>query len=302
MEITLEQAKVFDAVARLGTIQKAAQELNKAHSAIIYSLKTLEEQTQLTLMDRSGHRNRITLQGQIVLKYCRRLLGIRGELEALCAKMKGGWEPSLKLIYDGIVDFNFIGDALFVLNEMKAPTEVKVLSAHLHEVEDLFSRENADIMVTILPLQRLQIPCIRLKPIQMHLVAHRDHPLGAYSGRRRIGSPDLNRHTFITIKTAQGQVGLSTEQMKFDSYFYVNGFMTKKMAIMKQLGFGWLPDYLTRDELKAGSLRMLKTEIDNKHTVFPLLYHRPEEAAGKAARGTAEFFPAGAFVIISPAL
>lgn len=283
MDITLEQARAFDSVVRLGTIQKAAIELNKAHSAVIYALKCLEQQTDLTLFDRSAHRNRTTPEGEIVLKYCRQLLATRRELQDMCRKLKTEWEPSLKLIYDGIVDFNFIGDALSKLNKMRAPTEVKVLSAHLHEVEDLFSKEDADIMVTILPLQRLQIPSFRLKPILMHLVVHRQHLLGQVGRGERLTQADLNRHTFITIKTDPSHVGLGTELMKFDSYFFVNDFATKKLAILKRLGFGWLPDYLIQSELKTGVLHTLKTEIDNTHTVYPRLYHRPEQFIGKAA-------------------
>jgi DNA-binding transcriptional LysR family regulator len=291
MEVTLEQARVFDAVARLGTVQKAAAELNKAHSAVLYSLRALEEQTGLSLFDRSGYRNKIALEGEIVLKYCRQLLDTRRELENICSQIKGGWEPSLKLIYDGIVDFNLIGDALFMLDKIKAPTEVKVLPAFLNEVEDLFAIENADIMVTILPLQRVQIPSIQLRPIRMYLVAHAQHALGR-AGRRRLSGADLNRHTFIQVKTAPAKLGLGTERMKFDSYFYVNDFMTKKAAILKRLGFGWLPDYLAGTELKKGALKILKTEFDSTHIVTPRLYHRPEEFAGKAARELLRFFRA----------
>lgn len=289
MNITLEQARAFEAVARLSTVQKAAAELHKGHSAVLYSLRVLEEQTGLKLFDRSGYRNALTLEGEIVLKYCRQLLATRRELEDVCSNIKAGWEPSLKLIYDGVVDFNVVGDALFHLNEMKAPTEVKVLTAHLNEVEALFTEENADMMVTILPLKRLQIPSLRLRPIKMHLVAHRDHLLGS-SSRAKLDFNDLNRHTFIKIKAASEDVGLSTEQMVFESYFYVNEFASKKAAILKRLGFGWLPDYLIRKELKAGVLRTLKTQVESTHFVYPRIFHRPEDALGRAAREVIRFF------------
>lgn len=294
MDLTLEQAKVFDCVARLGTLQRAAIELNKGHSAVVYSLKSLEEQTAIVLFDRTGYRNKLTVEGEIVLKYCRELLRTRRELEDVCASMKDGWEPSLKIIYDGIVNFDFLGDALFRLGEMRASTEVRVLSAYLSEVETLFSAERADMMVTILPLQRLQIPSLKLKPIQMRLVAHREHPLGrqnlAKKGKARLPHSELNRHTFVKIRTDAGALGLGTEQMRFDSYFYVNDFMTKRTAILKRLGFGWLPDYLSDIELKSGELQLLKTDIANTHLVHPHLYYRPEETIGKAARELLKFF------------
>lgn len=282
MEISLEQAKVFEAVARLGTIQKVAQELRKTSSAVIYSLQTLEDRTGITLLDRSGYRNRLTREGEVALKFCRQMLEARRELNDVCRQMKQGWEPSLKLVYDGIVDFDPIGDALLKLHEMRPPTEIRVLSAHLGEVETLFAAEQADIMVTILPLEKLRIPSIDLPPIQMHLVAHADHPLARR--QERISDRELNRHTFIQIKTGPNPLGLGTEQMQFDSYFYVNGFAPKKAAIVKRLGFGWLPDYLIRSELLAKELVILRTEWKPTQSVFPRLYHRSDPQLGKAAR------------------
>lgn len=281
MEITLEQARVLDAVARLGTIQKAAVELNRGHTAVIYSLKRLEEQTQLTIFQRMGRRNQLTHEGEIALKFCRRLLETHQDFSNSCRQIKSGWEPELKLVYDEVTDFNFIGRALYQLNRLKAPTRVKILSAHLGEVEALFAHESADFMVTILPLQKLQINSRKLRPIDMHLVAHRDHPLAR---SRKVNADDLNNHTFITISMKPGQVGLGTEHMKFDSYFLVNSFVNKKIALLNRLGFGWVPDYLIQSELKKGTLKKLKTDIDNTHTLSPRLYFRNEETLGTAAR------------------
>ncbi len=283
MDVTIEQARTLDSVARLGTIQKAAAELNRAHTAIIYSLKCLEEQTQLKLFRRVGRRNELTHEGEIALKFCRKLLDTCREFSNSCQQIKSGWEPSLKLIYDEVVDFNFIGEALYQLRHLKPPTEIKILSAHLGEVSEIFVRDAADFMVTILPLPNLQVHSRKLKPIDMWLVAHREHPL-ARASRHRLSVEELNRHTFVTISTAAGQVGLGTEQMKFDSYFFVNSFVNKKIAILNHLGFGWLPDYLIQTELKKGTLQKLKTEFDNTHTLTPRLYYRSEEALGPAAK------------------
>jgi DNA-binding transcriptional LysR family regulator len=235
---------------------------------------------RLKLFDRSGYKNKITLEGEIVLSYCRSLLEIRRQLEEKCKKIREGWEPSLKLIYDEVVDFNFIADAIAKLNQINSLTEIRVFSAHLSEVETLFNQENADVMVTVLPLQQLQIPSKKLHPIHMKLVAHRGHRLFKKT-TERIPVTELNRHTFISIKTTPGFLGLSTEKMIFDSYFYVKGFIAKKVAIMKKLGFGWLPDYLIDAEIKSGVLRAIESEIDTTHTLYPRLYHRSQTYMGK---------------------
>lgn len=290
MNITIDQAIAFDAVVKLGTIQKAAKSLHKGHSAVMYLIKSLEDQTKLNLFDRSGYRNQITLEGEIVLKYCRQFIATRSELEQVCMKLKNGWEPSLKLIYDGVIDFNIIGDALFKLNESQVPTEIKVLAAYLDEVETKFVEEKANMMVTILPIKQPDISSIKLKPIRMLLVAHQEHGLIYKSKNKKISLMDLKKHTFIKITGTSGQLGFSTEQLEFESSFSVNDFATKKQAVLKGLGYGWLPEYLLEKELKNKSIQILKTEIDNEQFLSPRLYHRKEEIIGKTTKQLLNYF------------
>ncbi len=289
MHITLDQARAFDAVARNKTIQNASHELHKGHSAIVYLIRSLEEQTGISLFDRTGYRNQVTLQGEIVLRYCRQLLMTSDELEIMCKNLRGGWEPSLKIIYDGVIDFNVIGDALYKLNDMKAPTEVKVLAAHLNEVQSRFEDEKADLMMTILPIQHPDISEARMKPIRLLLVSSGEHPLGK-KRREKITIEDLNHHTYIKIKETVGLVGLSTERMSFDSSFFVNDFFTKKLAVCKRLGFGWLPEYLIKDELKKKKLVVLNGNFESIHQVTPRLYYRSEVLLGKAAKELLRLF------------
>ncbi len=289
MNITLDQARAFDAVARHATIQKASYELHKGHSAVVYLIRTFEEQAGVLLFDRTGYRNRVTLQGEIVLRYCRQLLATTAELEAMCKHLQGGWEPSLKIIYDGVIDFNVIGDVLYKLNNMKAPTEVKVLAAHLNEVQSRFEAEKADLMMTILPIQHPGIGEARMKPIRLFLVSSSEYPLGR-KRRKKVTVEEMNQHTYIKIKETAGLVGLSTESINFDSSFFVNDFFTKKLAICKQLGFGWLPEYLIKDELKQKKLVVLNSDLESVHQVTPRLYYRSEALLGKAAKELLGFF------------
>ncbi|MBN8540473.1 MAG: LysR family transcriptional regulator [Deltaproteobacteria bacterium] len=291
MNITFDQALAFDAVASLGTVQKAAKSLHKGHSAILYSINSLETQTGVKLFDRSGYRNRITVEGEIVLKYCRTLIQTRNELELVCKNLKQDWEPSIKLIYDGVVDFEVIGDALFRLSESHVPTEINVLAAYLHEVENSFEEEKADMMVTVVPIKNVTVASIALKPIRMLLVAHRTHPLSAKQSKR-VTAKELKNHTFIQIRTDSNALGLSTGFLEHDSSFQVNDFASKKQAIMKSLGYGWLPEYMIETELQQRRLNVLRTEnhIESEHVLKPRLYHRKEEALGKTAVQLLKYF------------
>lgn len=290
MHITLDQAQAFEAVARLGTVQKAAKSLHKGHSAILYLLRTLEEQLALKLFDRSGYRNKISAQGEVVLKYCRQLIQTRNELAVACESLKGGWEPSIKLIYDGVVDFNLIADAFFHVNWADFPTEVKITAAFMREVESKFIEEKADLMLTILPIDLPGVFSIPIKPIKMLLVAHRDHPLAKFSDRKKAKMEDLSRFAFVKVRDTSGELGLSTDKGVFKSTVLVNDFPTKKEAIMRGMGFGWLPEYIIQKELKSHSLCIVKTELENQLSFHPRLYHRKPELLGKAVQKLIGYF------------
>lgn len=300
MDITIEQAKAFDAVVRAGTLQRAAQSLNKGHSAVMYLIKSLETQVGFDLFDRSNYRNQVTQEGKIILRFCQKLIETQEDLKAACQKMHTGWEPSFQLIYDAVIDFQEITQALSHIQDEQTPTEVRVLPAYLDEVEEQFKKLRADIMVTIVPIQCDNTVAIHLKPINMYLVAHKNHGLHQKlttlhkkrGGKRTLCCEDLQAHTYIQLKEVSPRLGLSTEDVKFNSAFYVNDFGTKKQALMNGLGFGWLPEYSIIKELKAGELKILNMEagLKNKHILRPRLYHRQEEVLGKAALKFLEHF------------
>ena len=98
MQHTLEQLQVLDAIDRLGTFAKAAQELHKVPSAISYAVRSMEEQLGLTLFERLGNRTRLSAQGRRVLAAGREVLDRSHALDRLAAVMREGWEPDLHVV------------------------------------------------------------------------------------------------------------------------------------------------------------------------------------------------------------
>ncbi len=281
MNLSVEQIEALDAIARLGTFQKAAESLGKGHSAVIYLLKTLEEELEIKLLDRSGYRTQLTDEAKLIHDYFKRILKNKEDIETLCKKLRNSWEPKIGLVYDGVIDFEIISEVLLKLQQSEIPTEIKASAAFLDEVEKRFQSENADLMLTILPHQQLMGPSINLKPIKMYLVCHKNHPLNKEEGSLSV--EDLNRHIYISVRGSIAGLGLSTEQLEFSSSIIVNDFYSKKKAIMKGLGYGWMPHYLIQDEMTAGSLIRVKTEISSEHRLLPRLYHRDRKLLGKGA-------------------
>ncbi|PWV60693.1 LysR substrate-binding domain-containing protein [Plasticicumulans acidivorans] len=98
MRLTLDALAVLDAISRRGSFAAAAEELHRVPSAITYTVHKLEQDLDVQVFDRSGHRARLTAVGECLLQEGRELLRAAVELEGLVKRVASGWEPDLGLV------------------------------------------------------------------------------------------------------------------------------------------------------------------------------------------------------------
>jgi DNA-binding transcriptional LysR family regulator len=281
MNITLDQARALDALARHGTFAAAAQALHKGHTAVLYALRMLEEQTELALLDRRGYRTRLTPAGERVLEHCRKLLAAERELEATCAEIRAGWEPSLRILFDGIFPAEPVLRVVKQLRAEGAGTRFHVSAEFLAGVEAAFVRDEADLMVSLLPPTLPDLRSYRLADLKAVLVAHRSHPLAATRGPLK--DEQLAQHLLLTVRGSDPRLQLSTGALEGRSTVHLNDFASKKAAILEGLGYGWLPEHLVKRELRRGELKALKLPRGATHLFHPSLHHRASVPLGRAA-------------------
>jgi DNA-binding transcriptional LysR family regulator len=275
MNVTLDQARTLDAFAKAGTLQAAAKQLHKGHPAVMYALKQLEQQTRLSLFDRSGYRTRLTPEGEAVLKHCRVMLEAHQSLAATCAVLQSGWEPVLRVVFDAIVPLTPFLEVVKRVRAEAAPTKVMLSVDSLGGVESRFEAEQAQVMVTVLPSQ--PGPSLTVHPLpklRARLVAHRAHPL---SKLKRVTRDELARHVLLTVRGSDPRLHLSTADLDTQSTVHLSDFHAKKSAILGGIGFGWLPDWLIEKEFAKGELRPLKLVAEAEsdvHTFEPRVVTR----------------------------
>lgn len=83
VRITLRQIAVFEAIARIGSVARAADEIGLSPSATSMSLKELETHLGVQLFARSGRRLLLSEQGRKMLEMARGILVQVGDMEAL---------------------------------------------------------------------------------------------------------------------------------------------------------------------------------------------------------------------------
>jgi len=276
--ITLDQARALDALARHGTFVAAAAALGCGHTSVLYALRTLEDGLGFAVLDRSGYRNRLTPHGRRVLEASRAMLAADAALGAVVHELRAGWEPSLGVVYDGIVPIEALLRAVVALVQAQVPTRIDVQAEFLAGVEEAFARTAADLMIAVVP-PRLADVVVRVLPsVPTSLVVRADHPLA----RGRHDDAALRQHLLFTVRGSDPRLELPTREMESQSTVRLNDFAAKRVAILAGLGFGWLPDSLIASELAAGKVRRVRWSRPSTHVLRPRLYHRA--SPGPAAR------------------
>lgn len=291
MNVTLDQARALDALARHGTFAKAAAALHKQHTAVLYALRTLETQTGVVLLDRTGYRTKLTPAGELVLVECRRMLDAARALEALCEVMRTGWEPRLGVVFDGIVSAAPVLRVVGELAKERAPTRLTVTAEFLGGVEEAFVRGEADLMISVLPPQTVSLRSHAMAPLRALLVARRGHPLVTKGAA--VTDDDLRAHVLLVVRGSDPRLRLSTAALEAPTVVSLNDFHAKKTALLDNLGYGWMPEHLIAAELRRGSLARIRWKAGSTHTYHPHVYYRADRAPGRAAQRVLDALRAG---------
>ena len=285
MPITLEQARALDALAQHGTFAAAATALRKRHTAVLYAMRTLEEQTDLRLLDRRGYRTRLTGAGERVLEECRRLLAAERSFDATVHDLRGGWEPQLRIVFDGVVPAEPIVREVVRVAD-RGPTRVHVSAEFLTGVEAAFVRDEADMMISVVPPEGLALDSRPMPQIRALLVAHAKHPLSV--ARRPVDREGLAAHVLVSVRGSDPRLELPTASVEPRSAVSLNDFAAKKSAILAGTGYGWLPEYLIDKELARGIVKRVRWEGASVHAFAPRLYTRVGRRLGRAASQVVE--------------
>ncbi|MEH6462338.1 MAG: LysR family transcriptional regulator [Shewanella psychromarinicola] len=282
MRIDIDAFNVLQVLVEEGSFSKASERLHKAQSAVSYQVKKLEQHLGVTLFNRDNYRAELTPEGKVILAEGQRLLQHLANIEHLASRFSQGWEPKLELVIDGALPMEPIMTALKRMSEHNIPTKVQLNMEFLGGVQHRFERDQADLMLV---KDYRTGPSYHPKPlpaITSVLVASSQHPLSQLKG---ISLPELQQHVELTIEdSSPGKRDRDEMQFGGDKVFYLSGFIMKKNALLKGLGFGWMPDFLIAEELHQGQLIEIDFIGGNRFSFTPQLVSTLERPLGRAGQ------------------
>ena len=125
--ITIDALKVLDAIDRRGSFAGAASELFRVPSAISYIVQKLEEDLDVDIFDRSGHRATLTPAGRYLLNEGRALLEASETLAHTTRQVAQGWETRLKIGFNSLLPADVMFPAIREFYQLRIPVEVQLV-------------------------------------------------------------------------------------------------------------------------------------------------------------------------------
>jgi DNA-binding transcriptional LysR family regulator len=283
MKLDLNHLEALEAVAENGSFAKAADRLNKVRSAVSYDVRCLEEQLGLELMDRSGYRAQLTDAGTMILTEGRQILRQARTLEHLAEQLSREWEPRLRLVMEGAIPLEPVMLVIEELMSREVPTVIDLQTEFLGGVPERFEREEAELMlVKDFDANQDEYVSCQLPNVHCVLVAASSHPI-LQKSPDKVSLHDLRPYLELNIQIAsEGAVRMLDKRVGVPRVLNLSGFYAKKEALLRGLGFGWIPRALIADELADGRLAVVPLDEGDHFQFTPSLMHRKDRPLGRA--------------------
>jgi DNA-binding transcriptional LysR family regulator len=265
---TLRQLKVFEAVARLLSFSRAAEELHLTQPAVSTQVRKLEEHAGNALFEQFGKKIYLTPAGTELLQISRAIIQQFEAAEAAMTQFQGVSGGKLNV---GVIS---AGDYFFprLLVEFASRHRGVTLNFTVHNREGLLTHiaDNlTDLAIMARPPTDLDTVNQAFAPHPYVIVAPPSHPL---VGKKKIPMAALMREPFVVREKGSDtwssmEEGFGGDLGDINIAMEIRSTETIKQAVIAGMGVSFLSAHTISQELKAGSLRVLDVQG------FPLMLH-----------------------------
>ncbi|MUI53440.1 LysR family transcriptional regulator [Aliivibrio fischeri] len=239
LKTTLDQWLTLFEIDNAGSIQAAANTLNKSHTTLIYSIKKLEDQLGLSLLKVEGRRAVLTNDGKSLLRRAQSMIEQARALEEISTQLSQGVEAEITIAIDHLCDRSWLYSAMTRFMKENTSTSIQVIETSLSKTSNMVISESADISIITLPITNH--PCEAFGITRMLPVVSIHHPLASLPAP---SLADLTTNCQIVIR----DLGTNNKQdvgwLKSNQRITVDNFDHAWQATKQGLGYCRLPQHI----------------------------------------------------------
>ncbi len=280
--INLDALIVLDSIARCGSFAAAAKELYRVPSSITYAIQKLEDNLEVTIFDRHGHRAHLTPAGEALLREGRDLLALADGVERNIKRVATGWEAELRIAVGDLIPYAKVLDLCEAFYKIAPDTRLRLSTEVLGGTWDALVSGRADLVIGA-PGDGPPGGGYALHPlgeVKFVFVVAPHHPLAK---EKEPLTNDIIRK-YRAVAAADSSRGLAPRTVALlpgQQVLTVADLYQKADAQKRGLGIGHLPRHLIEADIAAGDLLVKATE-DGASTLHMIYYAWRTRHQGKA--------------------
>ena len=266
MHVTLRQLHIFEAVARQGSVSRAAIELRLTQPAVSMQIKQLEDQIGLTLVEQIGKRMCLTEAGQELRGHAARIAEQTNELTLAMDQFRGLERGVLRLAV--VATANYFLPALIGAFTVRHPgVRITLEVGNRDAVLAAMAENRVDLAITGQPPEDAGLSAQHFADNPLVVIAPPNHSLAA--------SPHITLDEFETETVILREIGSGTRaaverHVAAHNITYRHGCELStneavKQAVQAGLGIGIVPIQTIDLELETGRLTILRMKT------FPII-------------------------------
>lgn len=283
MSLTLDALTVLDAIDRKGSFAAAAEEIYRVPSAISYTVQKLEQDLDITIFDRSGHRAALTPAGKALLEEGRHLLRAAHDLENHVKRISTGWEAELSIAVEAIISLKKFLPMVQDFYTENSGTRIQIREEVLAGAWDALITGRADLVIGASGdgLPGGGYSSLLLGELNMVFAVAPDHPLA--DSEEPISSATIMKHRAVAIADTSRQLApRSTGLLTGQDVLTVPDMESKIDAQINGLGIGYIPAHFIETEMAEGKL--IAKKVENEVSRREVLIAWRSDHQGKALK------------------
>lgn len=275
--MTLEQLRIFVAVAELEHVTKAAQRLNLTQSATSAAIAALEERYAIRLFDRIGRNIRLTDAGRQFLPEARAVLTRAGAAEAALSDFSGLRRGHINVAASQTAGNYWLPAPLFGFRKQFPGISVDLRIGNTEQVANWVETGQADLGVIE---GEVDAPALLIQPLIEDELVLVVGPFHAYAGRREVKPQELRDVEWIVrekgsgtravLEAALADLGIALDDITIALELPSNEAVST--AVQAGAGATLISNLVASNALRAGSLVRLSLGLQKRR--FFLLRHK----------------------------
>jgi aminoethylphosphonate catabolism LysR family transcriptional regulator len=276
MAINLGQLRVFEAVTRAGSFSRAAHQLGVTPPAVSLQIRQLEQAHGVRLFDRVRRRVRLTLAGQRLEQYARRIFALAADAERALEETRGFAGGQLRLVASATAAAYYLPPLLTRFRRRYPGVRVHLDVGNSQRVRERIAGMEGDLGLLGVETAHPDLVFELLAEDPLVVIVPPGHP---WARRRRIPLAELRHQEVILREPGSASRQLIERRLQALGVGVAPSMEIASNEVIKRAvemgnGVSLMSAAIVRREVEAGRLRALGVRDERLVRNIYLVYHR----------------------------